>query len=150
MDRILETTESDLQAIFEIINEAAQAYKGIIPEDRWHEPYMPLKELMHEIDDGIVFWGLERDGNLIGVMGFQDKEDVTLIRHAYIRTQVQKQGVGTKLLRHLENMTEKPILIGTWADAIWAISFSVFIERQPSVTGAPSTKEMPWVSFKIP
>ncbi len=123
MDKIRKTTDSDLKVIFEIINDAAQAYKGIIPDDRWHEPYMPVEELRHEIDDGIVFWGLEKDGELTGVMGFQDKGDVTLIRHAYVRTQARNLGIGTRLLLHLEDMIDKPILIGTWADAIWAISF---------------------------
>ena len=123
MDTIRLTTESDLNTIFEIINDAAQAYKGIIPADRWHEPYMTLEELKHEINAGIVFWGLEQDGRLTGVMGFQDKGDVTLVRHAYVRTQLRNQGIGTRLLRHLENITDKPILIGTWADATWAISF---------------------------
>ena len=123
MDKIRKTTDSDLKVIFEIINDAAQAYKGIIPGDRWHEPYMPLEGLRHEIDDGVVFWGLEKDGKLTGVMGFQDKGDVTLIRHAYVRTQARNIGIGTRLLRHLEDMIDKPILIGTWADATWAISF---------------------------
>lgn len=123
MDKIRETTGSDLKVIFEIINDAAQAYKGIIPENCWHEPYMPIEELRRQIDDNIVFWGIEQNGELIGVMGFQDKGDVTLIRHAYIRTQARNQGLGTKLLRYLEDMTDKPILIGTWADATWAILF---------------------------
>ncbi|MFP4573177.1 MAG: GNAT family N-acetyltransferase, partial [Desulfobacterales bacterium] len=114
---------SDFDAIFEIINDAARAYKGIIPEDRWKEPYMPPEELVAEIEDGIVFWGIEDDGRLLGVMGIQEKGDVTLIRHAYVKTQDQKTGVGTKLLRHLEGMTEKPVLIGTWKAAAWAISF---------------------------
>ncbi len=109
--------------IFEIINDGAQAYKGIIPDDRWHEPYMPFEELRKEIEAGIVFWGLEYDGELQGVMGIQDKGEVTLIRHAYVRTRSQNRGIGTKLLRHLEKTTEKPILIGTWAAASWAISF---------------------------
>ena len=116
-------TESDYKQIFEIINDAAYAYKGIIPEDRWHEPYMPFDELMKEIENGVVFWGLEHDGQLLGVMGIQDKGEVTLIRHAYIRRQAQKMRIGTKLLRYLESLTEKPILIGTWAAASWAISF---------------------------
>ena len=115
--------ESDLNTIFEIINDAAQAYKGVIPQDRWHEPYMSLAELRTQIEDGIVFWGLERDGQLLGVMGIQDKGDVTLIRHAYVLTRAQKRGIGEKLLQHLQNMTEKPILIGTWAAASWAVSF---------------------------
>ena len=120
---IRECTDSDFNTIFEIINDAAQAYKGVIPDDCWHEPYMPIEELRHEIEDGVVFWGLEHDGRLLGVMGIQDKGDVTLIRHAYVRTRAQQQGIGTRVLRHLEGMTEKPILVGTWADAPWAISF---------------------------
>ena len=115
--------ESDFDAIFGIINDAAQAYKGVIPEDRWNDPYMPLEKLRKEVDDGVVFWCLEQDGQLLGVMGIQDKGDVTLVRHAYVSTQAQKLGIGTKLLRHLESMTEKPILIGTWANSTWAISF---------------------------
>ena len=116
-------TETDFNTIFEIINDAAQAYKGIIPEDRWNEPYMHIKELRNEIEDGVIFWGLEDDGQLVGVMGIQDKDEVTLIRHAYVLPRSQKLGIGRKLLQHLEGMTEKPILIGTWADAAWAISF---------------------------
>jgi N-acetylglutamate synthase-like GNAT family acetyltransferase len=120
---IRECKKSDFKTISEIINDAAQAYKGVIPKDRWHEPYMPFEELKKEIEDGVIFWGLEQDGQLIGVMGIQDKGEVTLIRHAYVWTRVQKLGIGTRLLRHLESMTEKPILIGTWAAASWAISF---------------------------
>ena len=120
---IRQCKKSDFNTIFEIINDAAQAYKGIIPDDRWHEPYMPVEELMREIEAGVVFWGLENDEKLLGVMGIQHKEDVTLIRHSYVRTQAQKMGIGTRLLRHLESMTEKPVLIGTWAAALWAISF---------------------------
>lgn len=120
---IRKCTETDFNTIFKIINEAAQAYKGVIPKDCWHEPYMPLEEVRHEIEDGVIFWGLEQDGQLLGVMGIQDRRDVTLIRHAYVWTRAQKTGIGTMLLRHLEKMTEKPILIGTWAAASWAISF---------------------------
>lgn len=120
---IRQCKESDFNALFEIINDAAQSYKGMIPEDRWNEPYMPFKELMREIEDGVAFWGWEHDGQMLGVMGIQDKGDVTLIRHSYVRTQSQKMGIGTKLLQHLESMTEKPILIGTWAASSWAISF---------------------------
>ncbi len=114
---------SDYEKVFEIINDGAQAYKDIIPADRWHEPYMPFEELRQEIEAGIVFWGLEHDGELRGVMGIQDKGEVTLIRHAYVRTQSQNRGIGKKLLLHLEEMTTKPILIGTWAAASWAVSF---------------------------
>ena len=120
---IRECTELDFNTIYEIVNNAAQAYKGFIPEDRWNEPYMSLEELRKEIEDGIVFFGLEREGHLLGVMGIQDKRDVTLIRHAYVWSRAQKTGIGKKLLQHLERMTDKPILIGTWAAASWAISF---------------------------
>jgi len=115
--------ESDLHSIFKIINDSAEAYKGVIPEDRRHEPYMPLEELIREIDDGVIFWGLEHHGKLAGVMGIQDKRDVALIRHAYVQTKAQGMGIGTRLLKHLEGMTKKPILIGTWAAVSWAISF---------------------------
>jgi len=120
---IRQCTEADLESIFEIINDSAVAYKGIIPADRWHEPYMPLEEVRREIADGVVFWGLEKDGDLLGVMGIQDKGEVALIRHAYVRTRSRQQGIGEKLLQHLEGMTEKPILIGTWQAARWAVAF---------------------------
>jgi GNAT superfamily N-acetyltransferase len=114
---------ADLPAIFSIVNDAAQAYKGIIPADRWHEPYMPLEELEGQIRDGVVFWGWDVGGELAGVMGTQERGDVTLIRHAYVRTDRRRKGIGEKLLAHLETLTAKPILIGTWADASWAIRF---------------------------
>ncbi|MGB5751124.1 MAG: GNAT family N-acetyltransferase [Desulfobacterales bacterium] len=120
---ILRCIESDIDVIFEIINDAAVAYKGVIPDDRWHEPYMSAEEIRHEIQDGVVFWGFEQEGCLAGVMGIQDKGEVSLIRHAYVRSQFRRQGVGEKLLRYLEGLTDKPILIGTWKDASWAISF---------------------------
>ena len=115
--------ETDFDTIYEIVNDAAQAYKGVIPPDRWHEPYMPREELRHEIDAGVVFWGYEEDGALIGVMGIQPVQDVTLIRHAYVRTARRNQGIGGELLAHLRTLTDRPILIGTWADARWAIRF---------------------------
>jgi N-acetylglutamate synthase-like GNAT family acetyltransferase len=120
---IRKCTDSDFEAIYEIINDAAQAYKGVIPKDRWHEPYMPRIQIRNEIEDGVSFWGIEEGHALVGVMGIQDKGDVCLIRHAYVKTNRRKVGMGTRLLRHLEAMTEKPILIGTWADATWAIRF---------------------------
>ena len=120
---IRECTDSDLNSIFEIINNAAQAYKGVIPNDRWSEPYMPFEELRHEIEDGVVFWGLEHDRQLLGVMGIQDKGDVMLIRHAYVRTARQNQGIGGRLLSDLRRKTTRPILMGTWADAVWAVCF---------------------------
>jgi GNAT superfamily N-acetyltransferase len=115
--------DSDFETIYSIINDAAMAYKGIIPHDRWKEPYMPREELQHEIDDGVVFWGYEEDGILSGVMGIQDVMDVTLIRHAYVRTVRRGQGIGSKLLTQLRDTTKHPLLIGTWTDAVWAIRF---------------------------
>lgn len=116
-------TEKDFATIWEIINDAAQAYKGVIPKDRWHEPYMPQEQLRQEIVSGVCFWGSEENGLLTGVMGIQDKGDVTLIRHVYVRTNLRNCGTGSLLLKHSETMTERPILIGTWADALWAITF---------------------------
>ena len=115
--------EHDFETIWTIINDGAQAYKGIIPVDRWTEPYMPREKLHHEIGEGVVFWGRVESGALIGVMGIQQVQGVTLIRHAYVRSGSQKQGVGAQLLAHLRALTDRPVLIGTWADAAWAIRF---------------------------
>jgi GNAT superfamily N-acetyltransferase len=112
----------DAAQILEIINDAAVAYRGIIPADRWHEPYMSRDYLEAEMRDGVRFVGYDDDG-LVGVMGIQDRGDVDLIRHAYVRTATRKRGIGGKLLEYLENETAKPILIGTWAAATWAIRF---------------------------
>jgi GNAT superfamily N-acetyltransferase len=116
-------TQSDFEATWQIINDAARAYKGVIPDDRWHEPYMSRDELQREIDDGVQFWGFDSDDGMVGVMGVQDKGEVNLIRHAYIKTAHRRKGIGAELLRFLESRTDKPILIGTWADARWAVSF---------------------------
>jgi N-acetylglutamate synthase-like GNAT family acetyltransferase len=113
----------DFALIWTIINDGAQAYRGTIPADRWTEPYMSREKLQHEIDDGVVFWGYEEHGALMGVMGIQPIRDVTLIRHAYVRTNAQKKGVGSQLLAHLRELTKAPVLIGTWAGAVWAIRF---------------------------
>jgi N-acetylglutamate synthase-like GNAT family acetyltransferase len=115
--------DRDFELIRAIINDGAQAYKGIIPADRWTEPYMSEAKLQHEVDAGVVFWGYEQAGTLVGVMGLQQVEDVTLIRHAYVRTSSQKRGVGAHLLSHLRELAHGPVLIGTWADAVWAIRF---------------------------
>jgi len=114
---------SEFDTIYEIINDAAQAYKGVIPADCWKEPYMSQDELRREVDEGVVFWGYEEDGELVGVMGMQHVQDVTLIRHAYVRTAKRNQGIGGKLLSYLREQTTRPIFIGTWADAVRAISF---------------------------
>jgi GNAT superfamily N-acetyltransferase len=115
--------QADFPAIWTIINDGASAYRGIIPADCLHDPYMTVEALSHEIASGVQFWGCEDNGLLVGVMGSQDVADVTLIRHAYVRTDYQKQGVGAQLLAHLRAMASRPVLIGTWADAHWAIRF---------------------------
>jgi N-acetylglutamate synthase-like GNAT family acetyltransferase len=117
------SVEADFPAILAIINDAARAYRGVIPVDRWHEPYMSGDELAREIAGGVVFWVAEQDGRLVGVMGIQDKADVALVRHAYVAPTTQRAGVGTRLLRHVQGLADKPILIGTWAAASWAIEF---------------------------
>ena len=114
---------SDFASLHEIINTAAIAYKGIIPADRWKEPYMPEGELKAEISAGVVFWCWEEKGEIVAVMGIQDVKDVTLIRHAYTHPAHQRKGIGTKLLEHLASQARKPLLMGTWADAAWAITF---------------------------
>lgn len=116
-------TASDFETILEIINDAAAAYRGIIPADRWHEPYMSANDLRGEMAAGVRFSGEDLDGHLVGVMGIQQVSDVTLIRHAYVRTACRGQGIGSRLLQHLREQTDRPILIGTWADAAWAIRF---------------------------
>jgi len=120
---IRESAEADVAAILALVNDAAQAYRGVIPVDRWREPYMSRDELEKEISGGVVFWLAEQEGRLLGVMGIQDKGDVALVRHAYVAPTIQRKGVGTRLLRHVEGLTDKPILIGTWANASWAIEF---------------------------
>lgn len=115
--------DTDFEAIWEIINDGAQAYRGVIPADRWTEPYMSREELRQQIEDGVEFWGYEEAGMLLAVMGIQHVQDVTLIRHAYVRTTHQKQGIGAKLLSKLRLLAPGPVLIGAWADASWAIRF---------------------------
>lgn len=121
--RIREARKSDVSTVVGIVNEAAQKYRGVIPADCWHEPYMPRAELESEIAAGVAFWVAEEEDRVLGVMGIQDKGEVALVRHAYVRPNLQRGGVGTKLLRHVESLTSKPVLIGTWADASWAIDF---------------------------
>lgn len=108
----------------DIVNQAAEAYRGVIPADRWHEPYMPLAELQSEIAAGVIFWGAQDADRLVGIMGIQPVRDVDLIRHAYVVPDHQGSGVGTALIAHiLSRHTARPILVGTWADAGWAIRF---------------------------
>jgi N-acetylglutamate synthase-like GNAT family acetyltransferase len=115
--------ERDFEQIWFIINDGSRAYKGVIPADCWTEPYMSEDELRAEMKDGVAFWGYEENETLTGVMGIQPVADVTLIRHAYVRTDSQKRGIGACLLSHLRKLACGPVLIGTWADAVWAIRF---------------------------
>lgn len=134
-------TDGDLHPILAIINDAAQAYRDVIPADRWHDPYMTEEELRQELHDGVVFWGVEEDSRLVGVMGVQqtDKQHgPVLIRHAYVRSADQHRGIGGRLLAHLRAQTSAPMLVGTWADAQWAVRF---YERRGFRTVTPEEKD---------
>ncbi len=120
---IRKAADEDFEEIFNIINDAAIAYKGVIPPDRWHEPYMTKEELKAQIEDGVRFSCYVDNDEIIGVMGIQGKTDVELIRHAYVRTKQRNKGIGTLLIRELIKDSTKPILVGTWKAAYWAISF---------------------------
>jgi GNAT superfamily N-acetyltransferase len=115
--------DDERDEILAIVNAAAGAYRGVIPEDRWHEPYMPGEELDGEIAAGVEFWGYEDDGALLGIMGIQPVGDVNLIRHAYVTPESQGRGIGGALLEHLTRLATRPMLVGTWAAAEWAIRF---------------------------
>jgi GNAT superfamily N-acetyltransferase len=115
--------DEEREAIVAIVNAAAEAYRGVIPADRWHEPYMPREELDEEIAAGVAFWGYEADGALLGVMGIQPVRDVDLIRHAYVVPGSQRRGIGGALLDHLMRGRTRRVLVGTWAAAEWAIDF---------------------------
>jgi GNAT superfamily N-acetyltransferase len=131
-------TKEHAGEILEIINDAARAYRGVIPADRWHEPYMPEEELRAEMAAGVAFWGLTRDSRLAGVMGLQYVQDVALIRHAYTRTAIRGSGVGGALLEHLKREAGAPLLVGTWKAATWAVRF---YERSGFVLTSESEKE---------
>jgi N-acetylglutamate synthase-like GNAT family acetyltransferase len=120
---IRQCTDDDFETLYSIINDAATTYQGFIPADRWQEPYMPKSELRHEINAGVEFWGYGDGEELVGVMGIQDVQDVTLFRHAYVRTAMRSRGIGGKLLTYLYERASRPVLIGTWAAAGWAIRF---------------------------
>jgi GNAT superfamily N-acetyltransferase len=127
------------ERIHEIVNEAAEAYRNAIPVDCWHEPYMPMQQLDSEIAAGVRFWGYESEGELIGVMGIQKVRDVDLIRHAYVVSNQQGRGVGSALIKHIQNLATRPMLVGTWADARWAIRF---YERHGFRLVTPAEKEV--------
>jgi len=114
---------ADFGAMLDVVNDAAQAYCGVIDADCWKDPYMSPEELRHEVEDGVEFWAYEEEGRVTGIMGLQEKPEVTLIRHAYVRTEMRSRGIGSKLLCHLERKAGKPVLIGTWKAAVWAVSF---------------------------
>jgi GNAT superfamily N-acetyltransferase len=123
MTSIRPCRDNDRAAILAIVNAAAEAYRGVIPNDRWHEPYMPRDELDREIAAGVSFWGYEEGGRLGGVMGLQSVRDVDLIRHAYVLPSSQRRGIGSALLEHLRQASTRPMLVGTWEAADWAIRF---------------------------
>ena len=123
MGSIRPCRDDERAAILEIVNAAAEAYRGVIPDDCWHEPYMPARELESEIAAGVEFWGYETDNALAGVMGVQPVRDVDLIRHAYVLPAHQRHGIGAALLQYLRQRSTRPMLIGTWAGAEWAIRF---------------------------
>jgi len=154
--RIRRCVPADEPLMADIVCDAAVAYKGVIPADRWHEPYMPLSELRAEIAAGVEFWGAEVDGVLVGVMGIQDVPnddpagigDVTLVRHAYVRTALRGQGIGGKLLAHLMGLARRPVLMGAWTDAIWAISF--YRKHGFTLTTRPETNRLLRAYWDIP
>jgi GNAT superfamily N-acetyltransferase len=121
--RSLGAGADDRDAILRIVNAAAEAYRGVIPADRWHEPYMPAEELDGELEAGVAFWGCDLDGELVGVMGIQPVRDVDLIRHAYVSPEHQRHGIGGALLERLAGSATRRMLVGTWAAAEWAIAF---------------------------
>ena len=147
-DPVRACTAADVPAMCAIVNDAAQAYRGVIPADRWHEPYMPEAELRAEIDAGVVFWGWEEERRLLGVMGLQDVQDVALIRHAYVVTASRGRGIGGRLLEFLLGETARPVLVGTWAAATWAIRF---YERHGfALTGAAEKERLLRRYWSIP
>jgi GNAT superfamily N-acetyltransferase len=123
MSAIRSCNNDDVTTILTIVNSAAEAYRGVIPPDRWHEPYMSSTDLHQEISGGVALVGCEMDGELVGVMGIQSVRDVDLIRHAYVRPDHQRHGVGALLIKHLLRHSSRQMLVGTWAAATWAIAF---------------------------
>jgi GNAT superfamily N-acetyltransferase len=130
--------DNETATILAIVNAAAVAYRDVIPADRWHDPYMSSAHLARDIAAGVEFWGYELEGSLIGVMGMQSVRDVDLIRHAYVRPGSQRLGVGAALISHLRELSTRRMLVGTWADAAWAIRFyqREGFERVPAARAA--------------
>jgi GNAT superfamily N-acetyltransferase len=123
MSMVRPCRKNECSIISEIINAAAEAYRGVIPADRWHDPYISLRELNSETSAGVVFWAYENVGEVIGVMGIQAVRDVDLIRHAYVRPGSQRRGIGAALIGHIRSLSSRQMLVGTWAAATWAITF---------------------------
>jgi GNAT superfamily N-acetyltransferase len=144
---IVKCGSRDFETIWAIINDGASAYRGVVSADLIRDPYILQEELHHEIDTGIEFWGYSEAGTLVGVMGLQVVEDVTLIRHAYVRTTWRNHGIGGRLLVHLRGLTHKPMLIGTWADAIWAIRF--YEKHGFRLTSAYEKERLLWKYWKV-
>ena len=138
----------DRAAILALVNAAAEAYRGVIPADCFHEPYMPAEELEAEIAAGVVFWGCEEDGALVGIMGLQPVRDVELIRHAYVAPDRQRGGIGGALLEHLAERTAARMLVGTWAAAEWAIAF--YLRHGFAHVGRERTAELLRAYWTIP
>jgi GNAT superfamily N-acetyltransferase len=129
--------DDERPVICDIVNAAAQAYRGVIPADRWHDPYMSPQELDSEISAGVVFWAYESEGVVVGVMGIQAVRDVDLIRHAYVRPGSQRRGVGAALISHIRTLSSRRMLVGTWAAASWAVDF---YQRHGFVLVSPDRK----------
>jgi N-acetylglutamate synthase-like GNAT family acetyltransferase len=137
MSAVRPCRKDECSTISEIINAAAEAYRGVIPADRWHDPYMSLRELDSEISAGVVFWACESEGEVIGVMGIQAVRDVDLVRHAYVSPGSQHRGIGAALMSHIRSLSSRQLLVGTWAAATWAIAF---YQRHGFVLVSPEQK----------
>jgi N-acetylglutamate synthase-like GNAT family acetyltransferase len=139
---------SEGPAVLAIVNAAAEAYRGVIPADRWHEPYMPSDELEAEIAAGVEFWGYEADGELLGVMGIQPVRDIHLIRHAYVARAAQRRGIGGALLDRLLADIDGRVLVGTWSAAQWAVDF--YLRHGFAQVGPERTAELLREYWSIP
>ena len=148
MGTIRPCRDDERDAILALVNAAAEAYRGVIPADRWHDPYMPRDELDAEIAAGVAFWGWEDDAGLGGVMGVQPVRDVELIRHAYVDPARQRAGIGGALLAHLTARSTRPLLVGTWAAAEWAIAF--YRRHGFELVGRERTAELLRAYWSIP
>ena len=148
-DMIYDYREENFDEVLTVINDAATAYKGVIPTDCWHEPYMSAADLEHEINAGVSFKVLcDVENTIVGVMGAQPVQDVLLIRHAYVRTQARRTGVGSKLILDLQEGATSSILVGTWAAATWAIKF--YEEHGFAAQGITQTRDLLMKYWSVP